>query len=609
LFRVQRDHVIERDGAPSSFSRVVSMPIVDDEDVVGLLTLADLGNTTPFTPGEVAVVAAASIHVSAALSALKAVRRHASRDSLTGLLNRIGLKDELERAWSLSRRHDFPITIALVDLDSFKLVNDSYGHSVGDKVICEVAEILVGVARSSDIIARYGGDEFVIVLMEADESGSRIFAERLLGLIREHLFRSQDERLTLTASVGSASAKGAFPAATASDLLNLADRALYAAKRSGRNRVCLWLDKAATAVRHKPTARAGSTETEQPVTAVAKMMAIDDDPAILCVIQRAMESSGFEVETFTDADSAIQRLSKAGQEEFAVIVTDLVMPGKNGLQFLHDIRVINETAVKILMTGFATIESTESSLREGVFDVIRKPFSVHELREKVKKALAHFLLKVENIHYRDHLQDLVLERSAQLASSVEELRKSYEFTLNAMVAMLDARENQTARHSLRVRELAVVLGEKMGFDEKQLECLAKGALLHDIGKISVPDAILLKPGPLLPEEWEIMKRHPETGYQILSTGSHMKNVAELVRAHHERYDGTGYPMKLKGKNIPFGARVFSVVDAYEAMRSRRVYREAMPMEEAIRQIKAGSGTQFDPAVVAVAIDVFPHAKL
>jgi len=599
LLRVQHGHVIDGSGGPSNLARVISMPVMDDEEVVGLLTMADPENHTPFTHGEISVFTAASIHISAILSALKAVKRHASRDPMTGVLNRTGLKDELERAWFMSQRYDFPMTIVLLDIDSFKLVNDSYGHSAGDRVICEFAQLISGTARSSDIIARYGGDEFVIVLMEADDESTRVFSERLLGIIREHLFCSQDERLKMTASIGIASAKSAIPASTANDLFNRADRALYAAKWEGRNRACYWQEEKPNAGRNESPLTTGSITPKQPSALPAKLMAVDDDATILYVIQYIMEAADIGVETFTDAKLAIQRLTTAGKDEFSVIVTDLEMPGKNGLQFLHEINAINESAVRMVMTGFATVESTVSSLREGVYDVIRKPFTADDFRERVKKALAYFMLKVENTRFRDHLQELVVERSAQLSSSLEELRNSHEFTLDALVAMLDAREYQTARHSLRARELAVALAERVGFTEKQIESLAKGALLHDIGKISIPDSILLKPGPLLPEEWEIMKRHPDIGYQILSTGFHMKEVAELVRSHHEHYDGAGYPLGLKGKDIPIAARVFSLVDAYEAMTSQRAYRAAMPVEEAISRIKKGSGTQFDPKIVDV----------
>jgi diguanylate cyclase (GGDEF)-like protein/putative nucleotidyltransferase with HDIG domain len=602
--RVQHDQAVICDGGPLEFARAVSMPIMDDDSVVGLLTLADLQNGTPFTRSEIAVLGAASIQVGAVLSALRAMKRLGNIDPLSGVLNRMGFKHELERAWSMSRRHDFSLAVVLADVDSFKAVNNSYGHSVGDNIICEFADLISGAARSSDIIARYGGDEFVIVLLGADEAGAGVFAERLLNITREHLFRNQDERLKLTVSIGVSTTQAPIPPVTAHDLLDRADRALYTAKWEGKNRVCVWPGQAL--VNRRERAEVETEGTRQTLLQPEKLMVIDDEPAILNVIRSTLENEGLQVETFKNADSAIERLRKAGKEEFSVILTDLRMPGKTGLQFLHEIRAINDLAIKIVITGHATVESAVTSLHEGVYDIVQKPFRLNEFLTSVKKALAYYRLKIENARYREHLQEVVDERSSHLAASVEELRKSHEFTLEAMVAMLDAREKLTAHHSLRVRKLAVALGEKMGFSEEELETLAKGALLHDIGKISIPDSILLKTGPLLPEELEIMERHPETGYQILSTGFHIKGVAELVRAHHERYAGTGYPRRLAGKNIPVGARVFSVVDAYEAMRSERLYRAAMPAEEAIRELKEGSGTQFDPEIVDVALKCQPE---
>jgi putative nucleotidyltransferase with HDIG domain len=192
---------------------------------------------------------------------------------------------------------------------------------------------------------------------------------------------------------------------------------------------------------------------------------------------------------------------------------------------------------------------------------------------------------------------MVKRRSTQLAASLEEIRRSYEFTLDALVAMLDARERQAGKHSIRTRELAVILARKLNLTGDDLESVASGAFLHDIGKIGIPDSILLKPGQLLPEEWEIMKTHSEIGYNILRSSPSLKHAAEVVRSHHERYDGSGYPRGLKGDEICIGARVFAVVDAYDTMRTTRVYRNPVGSEEASAEVRRCSGTQFDPQIV------------
>jgi putative nucleotidyltransferase with HDIG domain len=192
---------------------------------------------------------------------------------------------------------------------------------------------------------------------------------------------------------------------------------------------------------------------------------------------------------------------------------------------------------------------------------------------------------------------MVREKSAALREALDLTRRSYEFTLEALVAMLDAREKYTGQHSLRVRDVTVALCKRMGLSQTEQEEIAQGALLHDIGKISIPDAILLKPGPLTPAERKIMESHAEVGHRILSTSSYLEKPAEIVYSHQERWDGSGYPRGLKGEQICVGARIFAVVDAYDAMRSDRVYRKALSPTAARRELARMSGTQFDPAVV------------
>jgi putative nucleotidyltransferase with HDIG domain len=217
----------------------------------------------------------------------------------------------------------------------------------------------------------------------------------------------------------------------------------------------------------------------------------------------------------------------------------------------------------------------------------------------MEKAVDHRRLRVENERYRLRLEDMVRQKSATLMETLEHLKESHDFTLQALAGLLDVREHNTGRHSVRVKELSLILGRAMGLEGRDLETLSYGALLHDIGKIAVPDSILLKPGPLTEDEWKLMKTHSEIGYRILSGNRYLKEVAELVYAHQERYDGRGYPRGLKGAEISLGARIFAVIDAYDAMRSTRPYREAMSPEAAAKELESGRGTHFDPAVVDV----------
>ncbi|MDE0840010.1 MAG: HD domain-containing protein, partial [Kiritimatiellae bacterium] len=283
-------------------------------------------------------------------------------------------------------------------------------------------------------------------------------------------------------------------------------------------------------------------------------------------------------------------------------LTDLSMPGMTGIEILQGVAAIDSSIVKIVMTGYATVDTAVDCLREGAYDFIQKPVRMGELSALIKRALEYRRLKLVNATYQTGLEQMVRERSEKLVSTLEEVRHSYKFTLEAMIAMLDARERQTGQHSVRTRDLAVELARSMGLSGDELDVISDGAFLHDIGKIAVPDAILLKAGPLIEEEWEIMKKHCETGYDIISSSPYLEQAAEIVYAHHEKFEGGGYPRGLKGDAICLGARIFAVIDAYDAMRSNRVYRASIPVELAVEEIRKCSGTQFDPAVVEAFLD-------
>lgn len=194
----------------------------------------------------------------------------------------------------------------------------------------------------------------------------------------------------------------------------------------------------------------------------------------------------------------------------------------------------------------------------------------------------------------------------QLTGAMSSLNNAYEGTLRSLVAALDARDSETAGHSERVAEMTMAIAEEMGIekDTDQWREIAWGALLHDVGKIGIADAILRKPGHLTEAEWEAMRTHPRAGFDILSSVDFLSSAAEIVLSHHERFDGNGYPRGLQGHDIPLGARIFTIADAFDAMTSHRAYRAAMPTEEALAEILRGSGTQFDPEAVAAFLSVY-----
>ena len=325
-------------------------------------------------------------------------------------------------------------------------------------------------------------------------------------------------------------------------------------------------------------------------------MVVDDDVEVGKALRLLLQAKRYEVNVQTSALAAIELLASV-PGQYDVQITDLSMPDLSGLDLLDRLRSVDDALVKIVITGHATLDNALTSLRRGAYDFVQKPPQPNHLIAVVDRAIEYSRLKAENRRYQLNLEEMVREKNMALREALHEIRQSYEFTLEAMVAMLDARERSTGQHSLRVRLLAVIMAQELGLSQAEVDDISHGALLHDIGKIGIPDAILLKPGKLTDEEWVIMKQHPDIGYRLLSSSKYLERACEIVRQHQESWDGSGYPLGLRGEEIVLGARIFAVVDAYDAMRSDRVYRKALSVDAAVAEIKRHAGRQFDPAVV------------
>lgn len=576
--------------------QTLSVPILLRDDFCGSLTLVSTEEKA-YSDEDVSVLYHAANHIAAVFVALRRMHRLATRDHLTGVYNRIRLEEELERTWAMARRYSRPMSVVIMDVDNFKILNDSYGHSVGDEVLRDLARLMQNAARSTDVIARYGGDEFVAILPYAEEKDARIFGQRFLDHVRNHTFCENSLNLHLKASVGISCSDSENPAATADEMLSQADRALYLAKRAGRDRLSVWPEK-------NILQKSSSNEPSKPLK--QRIVVVDDESAVLSLVTSMLTRLGYDVVACDSGHDVLKRL-RDDPARFDLLLTDLSMPGMTGIEILQGVTNIDDTVVKIVMTGYATVDTAVDCLREGAYDFIQKPVRLGELSALVKRALEYRQLKVENERYQSSLEHMVRERSEKLAATLEEVRRSYQFTLEAMIAMLDARERQTGRHSVRTRDLALELAKFIGVEGSDLEVVSYGAFLHDIGKIAVPDSILLKAGPLTSEEWDVMKRHCETGYRILSSSPYLEKAAEIVYAHHEKFDGSGYPRGLVGENIVLGARIFAVIDAYDAMRSNRVYSASIPPDTCVAEIRDCAGSHFDPFVVEAFLT--HHARL
>jgi len=346
-------------------------------------------------------------------------------------------------------------------------------------------------------------------------------------------------------------------------------------------------------------ASSGRPLSDNILDAKAKLLVLDDDQLILDVLKRMLEILGYEVMVVSDAQSALD-IVRSGPDKIDVILSDINMPGMNGIQFIQCVKDIDPNIVTVIITGFASSENAIASLRAGAFNLISKPFNNNELSIVIERAVEKRRLKRQLDSYHSHIEELLRDKTKELQKSIDTIKDSYVKTMETIVSMLDAHESSTALHSRRVSELAVIVAKRMEITDKgELDAIMYGALLHDIGKIGIPDYIINKPSGLTEEEKKLMRTHVELGYNIVKNIPILSDAAEIVFAHHERFDGTGYPRGLKGKEICIGARIFSLVDAFDALRSGRSYKSAQSIENIIKEINSCSGSQFDPDVIKV----------
>ncbi|HEV7797270.1 MAG TPA: HD domain-containing phosphohydrolase [Pyrinomonadaceae bacterium] len=325
----------------------------------------------------------------------------------------------------------------------------------------------------------------------------------------------------------------------------------------------------------------------------SRILIVDDEPEITAILSDLF----FGKYDCTTAGSAEQALALLGSRKYELVVSDITMPGMSGLDMIPHVRSSFPNTVVVMISGMQTVESAIDALRLGAFDYVMKPFDLRQVEAVVKRALEHQDLIVAKQRYEDHLEELVEQRTAALDQALNSLEDAYRSTLKALTAALETRDLETHGHSERVVSYSMRLGREYGLDSKRTKSLEFGSLLHDIGKIGVPDLILRKPAKLTPEEWVLMREHPLHGQQILRGIAFLEGAARVVAQHHEKWDGSGYPLGLSGEEIDVCARIFSVADAFDAITSNRVYRKGKPYQAAAQELDEWAGKQFDPKVV------------
>jgi response regulator RpfG family c-di-GMP phosphodiesterase len=325
------------------------------------------------------------------------------------------------------------------------------------------------------------------------------------------------------------------------------------------------------------------------------VLIVDDDRHIRDVLQEFFLTGGYRCQLAANGREAVAVFEA---ERPQLCVTDVNMPVMDGVAFLRAVRAVDPDAAVLVLTGVGDVQTAVDALKHGAFDFLIKPVNLDELLIAAERALEHRQLLIERRQYQALLERRVAEATRELAATVRELEQTYRTTLEALGSAIDTRDLGTHAHSRRVRGYSMVIARAHGVPEGDLRDIEHGVLLHDIGKIGIPDGILLKPGPLTPDEWKIMRTHPDIGRRMIEKIPFLKGAVPIVYHHHERWDGTGYPAGLRGEQIPLGARIFAVADAFDAMTFDRPYSRATPLEAARQEIQRSAGTHFDPAVVA-----------
>ena len=474
-------------------------------------------------------------------------------DNLTGLYNngffQISLANEIKR----SERYGNVFSIALIDVDSFSHFNMSHGPLEGDRLLKEVAGIIKKNTREVDLAARYSGNLFAVIVTESKCQQTLTVADR----IRRDVVKKSNGASTV--SIGLASCPD--DAKTARILISRAKEALIKAKLQGKNNIHFAENRTKKGSDYRPT-----------------ILIVDDDSQNLKLLEGMLFSIDCEL---IKATNGIDTLSIVHKTTVDLILLDVMMPDMDGYEVCRQLKASEATRLipVVLVTALDDREAKIKGIDSGADDFITKPPDKMELLARSKS-----LIKLKRLN--DNLA-------------------SIEYVLFSLARTVEAKDEYTKGHVERVSKLAMILGRKMELSETEMEALRFGGILHDIGKITIPEYILNKPGPLSTEETEVMKSHPVAGYNIcLPLKKNLGNALEVIRQHHEKLDGSGYPDGLKNEEISSASRIMAVVDIYDALVTDRAYREGLTLERAVELLrKEANNKKLDGLVVEKLIEI------
>ena len=344
----------------------------------------------------------------------------------------------------------------------------------------------------------------------------------------------------------------------------------------------------------RATSRKATTTERRPAESVRSVLIVDDEPSVRTLMRRWLQPFAYVVSQASDAHEALRMLTA---EPAAVVVCDLRMPGHDGLWLTDQLRrEFPETAV-IIATGVNDVTAAVEGLRQGVVDFLTKPFDRQRLIDAVARGVEWHTAALDSRRWRDVLEGEMRERYGAIESIIDAWPVNSPESLDGLLAALTTNSPDAYSHAYRVAALSATLARALDLTPSEVEIVEHGALMHDIGKLAMPEAVLRKPAPLTVEEQRLIRTHPALGSGLIEKVPYLAASASVVRDAHERLDGLGYPRGSRGDVVWLGARIVSVADSFDTMTRARVFRDAIPPDAAQAELLRCKGTQFDPRVV------------
>jgi putative two-component system response regulator len=335
---------------------------------------------------------------------------------------------------------------------------------------------------------------------------------------------------------------------------------------------------------------------DNPDTEASRVLVVDDEPVIRHILRQRFLAEGYDCEEAANAEEALSKLASDSAE---LVVLDINMPGKSGVELLPEVKHLYPDTVIIMATALADTTTAINCMRGGAYDYLVKPFNLDEVAIIAQRGLEKRRLELENRDYQQYLEKMIAERTAELGQAVGKIKLASLDTIHRLARAAEYKDENTGAHIQRISQYSALIARKMGLGDNEVENILYAAPMHDVGKIGIPDNILLKAGSLGADEWEIMKKHTVIGAEILrGSEAEFIRLAEVIAlTHHEEWDGSGYPQGLKGTEIPLAGRIVAIADVFDALTSNRPYKTSHSVEESMNIIREKRGTQFDPDVV------------